>query len=172
VTGNRGGGLVRSVLDISADADEYTGFAVGFLTFGPGGTPTYTRAAVGGTSEAAPLVTGMVVAAQQGQRSSFGFLNTVLYRLAGTSALHDTRPLTARSPVAYRATVCDAADCIFEALTVMDDQRGPWRLYRAGHAQGLRQHGRRRHPGRPAIHHRIARAGDLGTASAPRVRAP
>ena len=61
------GGLVRSAPDISADADPFTGFALGALVFHRHRPPTYTVSDIGGTSLAAPLVAGMVTAAQQGQ---------------------------------------------------------------------------------------------------------
>ena len=121
--GNRGG-TVRSVPDISADADPFTGAAVGVLTFHnkSGKPPTYSQFPVGGTSEASPLVAGMVTAAQQGQPASFGLVNPALYQLAGTSALYDTLPLTSSSPVAYRGVACDPHDCGLWALTTFDDQ--------------------------------------------------
>jgi subtilase family serine protease len=123
--GNRGG-TIRSVPDISADADPFTGAAVGYLTFHnkSGKPPTYGQFAVGGTSESAPLVAGMVTAAQQGQPASFGFLDPVLYQLyqSDSGALHDTLPLTSSSPVAYRGVACDPHDCLLWALTTFDDQ--------------------------------------------------
>jgi subtilase family serine protease len=122
VGGDRGPRVVRSVPDISAAAGEYTGFSFGYLTFPAGKPPVYQHAAVGGTSEAAPLVAGMVIAAQQGQASWFGFLDPALYRLNGTSAFNQTLPLTPRSPVAYRAMACGANDCGLESLSVTDDQ--------------------------------------------------
>lgn len=121
--GNRGG-LVRSVPDISADADPFTGAAVGVLTFHnkSGKPPTYGQFPVGGTSEAAPLVAGMVAAAQQGQPASFGLVNPALYRLSGSSALYDALPLTSTSPAAYRGVACSPHDCGLWALTRFDDQ--------------------------------------------------
>jgi len=121
--GNRGG-TVRSVPDISADADPFTGFAVGLLTFHnkSGRPPTYGQFPVGGTSESSPLVAGMVAAAQQGQPAAFGFANPALYQLAGSSALTDTLPLTSSSPVAYRGVACDPHDCGAWALSTFDDQ--------------------------------------------------
>jgi subtilase family serine protease len=120
--GNRGG-TVRSVPDISADADPYTGFAEGYLTFpAKSGPPTYNQSPIGGTSESAPLVAGMVAAAQQGQPAAFGFVNPALYKLAGTSALHDPLPLTGRSPVADRAVACDPDNCLLWNLITFDDQ--------------------------------------------------
>jgi subtilase family serine protease len=121
--GNRGG-TVRSVPDISADADPFTGAAVGLLTFHnkSGKPPTYFQFPVGGTSEAAPLVAGMVTAAQQGQPASFGLINPALYQLADSSALYDALPLTSSSPVAYRGMACPPHDCGLWALTTFDDQ--------------------------------------------------
>jgi subtilase family serine protease len=116
-------GAARSVPDISADADATTGFALGLLTFPVGGgTPTYGQTLIGGTSLAAPLVAGLVTAAQQGQPVPFGFLNPVLYRLSGTDAFHDTLPLTSHSPALYRAVYCPAAVCRINALIAFDDQ--------------------------------------------------
>jgi subtilase family serine protease len=119
--GNRSG-LVRTVPDISALADPFTGFAVGLLNFNSQGNPIgYFEAAYGGTSVAAPLVAGMVADAEQGQRP-FGFLNPALYRLAGTSAIHDALPITSKTPARYHGVVCDQAMCGLLSLTSFDDQ--------------------------------------------------
>src|SRR5579875_2106775 len=80
------GGAVRSVPDISADADPFTGMAVGILSFPKGGKPVYSETDIGGTSEASPLVAGIVTAAQQGQAVPFGFINPTLYKLNKTNA--------------------------------------------------------------------------------------
>ncbi len=74
---------VRSAPDVSMDGDEITGFAVGLLSFPKGKPPKYGTLTVGGTSISSPMVAGMVTAAQQGQSRPFGFLNPVLYKLAG-----------------------------------------------------------------------------------------
>ena len=37
---------------------------------------------------------GLVADAQQGQKTTFGFVNPLIYRLAGTKALHDILPVT------------------------------------------------------------------------------
>ena len=124
------GGHVRSVPDISADADIFTGVRVGLLQFHPGQPPTYAQITVGGTSVAAPLVAGMVTAAQQGQPRPFGFLNPALYKLAGTRAFFTTRPLTSKSPPLDRGTVCRSGcqtvcpshSCQILGLTTFDDQ--------------------------------------------------
>ena len=124
IAGNRGGS-VRSVPDISADADPFTGFAVGLLTFSttnPNAPPTFGESAFGGTSLAAPLVAGIVIAAQQGQHTSFGLINPAVYKLGRTSAIHDALPLTSHSPALFRGTACDAATCGAQVLTTFDDQ--------------------------------------------------
>jgi subtilase family serine protease len=120
--GNRGG-LVRALPDISADADPFTGLAVGLLSFNNQGVPTgYSETPYGGTSLAAPLVAGMVTAAEQGQHRTFGFLDPALYRLAGTSAVNDVLPLTAKTPSRYRGVACDVNQCGVLLLTQFDDQ--------------------------------------------------
>ncbi len=118
--GNRGG-LVRSVPDISADADPYTGMAVGILNITTKKT-TYVQETYGGTSVASPLVAGMVTAAQQGHKSAFGDIDPILYRLLGTAAVNDTLPLTSASPVLYRAIVCDQYTCGLELAAEFDVQ--------------------------------------------------
>ncbi|HEY3735662.1 MAG TPA: protease pro-enzyme activation domain-containing protein [Streptosporangiaceae bacterium] len=119
--GNRGG-PVRSVPDISADADQFTGMAVGILSFSKGSPPAFGEILIGGTSLATPLVAGMVTAAQQGLSAPFGFANPVLYKLSGTGAYHDALPLGSTSPSSYRGTFCDAATCRANLLTTFDDQ--------------------------------------------------
>jgi subtilase family serine protease len=118
--GNRGG-LVRSVPDISADADPYTGMAVGVLVTVKKKTE-YVQYIYGGTSVASPLVAGMVTAAQQGQKSAFGNIDPILYKLLGTDAVNDTLPLTKASPVLYRGVVCDQYTCGIELATQFDVQ--------------------------------------------------
>jgi len=121
VPGDRGG-PVRSVPDLSADGDFLTGMAVGLLTPHKHGPATFGFQRIGGTSLAAPLVAGMVTAAQQGQRAPFGFLNPVLYAMAGTGALRDVRPQDGRTNPLYRAIFCPAEDCFQTSLNVADDQ--------------------------------------------------
>jgi subtilase family serine protease len=119
--GNRGG-RVRSAPDISADADPFTGFAEGVLTFHSRRPPTFSEFDIGGTSLASPLVAGMVTAAQQGEPTPFGFTDPAIYKLAGTNAYFDTLPLTAQSPRSFRGVACDAAVCGRQLLTTFDDQ--------------------------------------------------
>jgi subtilase family serine protease len=99
-------GTSRSAPDISADADPFTGINVGLL-HSSHGKQVFTEESIGGTSESSPLVAGMVTAAQQGQQVPFGFVNPALYKLNGTSAFHDTLPLTSKSPALYRGIECD-----------------------------------------------------------------
>ncbi|HEV2372284.1 MAG TPA: protease pro-enzyme activation domain-containing protein [Streptosporangiaceae bacterium] len=113
----------RSVPDISADADLFTGMAVGLLE------PinhklTYVQIDVGGTSVAAPLVAGMVTAAQQGQPMPFGFTDPTLYKLFGSSAFNDTLPVTSSTAAADRGALCPTAfQCSNVPLLAMFDQQ-------------------------------------------------
>ena len=128
--GNRGG-TVRSVPDISADADPFTGFAVGLLTFHTKKhlPPSYAQFPVGGTSVSSPTVAGMVIAAQQGQSGPFGFVNPAIYKLAGTSAFLDPLPLTSSSPALYRGIVCPGYTCGITGLLTNDDQSSSLPFY-------------------------------------------
>jgi subtilase family serine protease len=122
-TGNRGG-LVRTVPDISADGDPFTGMTIGMLSYGPQGNLTgYFEQSLGGTSLATPLVAGILADAEQGSRA-LGFINPALYKLARLkpSVFHDAKPLTARSSANYRGVACDATMCGLLSLTTFDDQ--------------------------------------------------
>jgi subtilase family serine protease len=119
--GNRPG-LVRSEPDLAADADLFTGFATGVLNFPKGKPPKFAELTVGGTSMASPLVAGIVADAQQGQQAAFGFTDPVLYKLNGTSALHDILPSTSSTPGEFRGEVCNVAFCGDLSLVTFDDQ--------------------------------------------------
>jgi subtilase family serine protease len=116
----------RSVPDISADADPFTGFAEGQLTFStsdPSQPPVYSESDIGGTSLATPLIAGLVADAQQGQAAPFGFINPVLYKLASTSAIRDVLPVTSKTPAQYRGSWCPAAACNgVQGMVEFDDQ--------------------------------------------------
>jgi subtilase family serine protease len=110
---------MRSSPDVSADGAD--GLIVGEIN----ADGTYVNINDAGTSLSAPLVAGMVVAAQQGQAEPFGFLNPALYKLAGTPAFYDTLPVTSSDPVLWRAQVCPATVSPCEAGTMLwitDDQ--------------------------------------------------
>jgi subtilase family serine protease len=115
-------GPVRSSPDISADADPFTGFAVGMLVTNKKKQLVYVEETFGGTSESSPLVAGMVTAAQQGQPRSFGFINPAIYRLVKTSALYDTLPIGDYKSVSYRGVFCPTETCGMPVLTTFDDQ--------------------------------------------------
>ena len=85
----------RTVPDLAADADTSTGMLTGYIASGTAAKPgPYQTQVNGGTSLACPLVAGLVADAQQGQASAFGFINPLIYRLAGTSAFHDILPVS------------------------------------------------------------------------------
>jgi len=118
------GGLVRTVPDISAVGDPFTGMATGLLSFNAKGNVTgYFEESIGGTSLAAALVAGVVADAEQGA-GSFGFLNPALYQLAKTTpgAFNDALPLSPKTPAAYRGVACDQDTCGTLALATFDDQ--------------------------------------------------
>ena len=122
-TGNRGG-LVRTIPDISAVGDPFTGMAVGMLSFNAQGIVTgYFEQSIGGTSLATPLVAAIVADAEQGSRW-FGFINPALYKLAKTqpAAFNDPKPLSAKTAARYRGVACDQATCGVISLTTFDDQ--------------------------------------------------
>jgi subtilase family serine protease len=118
------GGLVRTVPDISAVGDPFTGMATGMLSFNAQGNVTgYFEESIGGTSLAATLVAAVVADAEQGSRA-FGFLNPALYQLAKTGAgvFHDAQALSGGTPAKYRGVACDQDTCGVLALTTFDDQ--------------------------------------------------
>jgi subtilase family serine protease len=119
--GNRGG-LIRSVPDIGAIADPFTGMAVGLLNINSQGMVTgFSLQPIGGTSLATPVVAGIVADAEQYQRP-FGFLNPALYKLAKTNAYHDALPITGATPARYHGVACDEAMCGLLSLTTFDDE--------------------------------------------------
>lgn len=107
LAGNRGG-LVRAVPDISASANQFTAVAVGILNSqGQFGTE-----AVGGTSEASPLIAGMLADAEQGTGKTLGFLNPRLYGLSGSSAITDVLGQSNSTPALDRDDVlCNGPEC-------------------------------------------------------------
>jgi subtilase family serine protease len=101
---NKAGNPGRTVPDISADADPYSGMLFGLIVVKPNGKALrYTTFRQAGTSMATPLVAGMVADAEQGRRKNLGFLNPLLYSLAGSQAFHDILPVSPSDPQVDRS---------------------------------------------------------------------
>ncbi len=113
----------RTVPDIAADGDPDSGLLTGYIASGTDAHPgPYQTEPNAGTSLATPLVAGLVADAQQGQKSAFGFINPLLYRLAGTPALRDILPVTASMPQQDRDAWQAASGGASPAVDVFDSQ--------------------------------------------------
>lgn len=111
----------RAVPDIAADGDPDTGMLTGYIESTSHGKPgPYRTMPNAGTSLATPLIAGLVADAQQGRTTPFGFIDPLLYRLAGTSALHDALPVTASTPQQDRGAYVTGDG--FVGLDVFDSQ--------------------------------------------------
>lgn len=112
----------RAVPDISAVADAFTGIQQVDVEKTKSGDQ-YWVFADGGTSLAAPLVAGMVATVQQ-KGTRLGFANPALYQLAGTSAVHDTLPVTKSTRPSRSAVFCPASNelCGIKSLQTLDSQ--------------------------------------------------
>jgi subtilase family serine protease len=96
---NKAGKAGRTVPDISADADPYSGMLFGLIVTHPNRkTTSYEPFRQAGTSTSTPLIAGIVADAEQGQPGNFGFLNPLLYSLAGSQAFHDILPVSPSGP--------------------------------------------------------------------------
>jgi subtilase family serine protease len=96
---NKAGQAGRTVPDISADADPYSGMLFGLIVTHPNRkTTSYEPFRQAGTSTSTPLIAGIVADAEQGQPGNFGFLNPLLYSLAGSRAFHDILPVSPSDP--------------------------------------------------------------------------
>lgn len=74
----RGATKMRTVPDVAADADPYTGMYYGVTTDG-----AFALGAIGGTSLSTPLFAGIQALAQQNRPFAIGFANPLLYEVAG-----------------------------------------------------------------------------------------
>ena len=113
----------RAVPDIAADADTDSGLLTGYIATGSNSHPgPYQTQENAGTSLATPLIAGLAADAQQGQKSDFGFINPLLYCLAGTQALHDILPVTASMPQQDQDAYEQGSGLESTALDVFDSQ--------------------------------------------------
>jgi subtilase family serine protease len=87
-SGRRSTRPMRVVPDVSADADPYTGIAVGQSTL-VHGHYVFVMGSVGGTSQACPTIAGIQASAQQAAGGPLGFAAPAIYDRYGTSAFHD-----------------------------------------------------------------------------------
>ena len=111
----------RAVPDVAMPADPNTGMLVGETQAFPNGTH-YGEYRIGGTSLASPLMAGVVAVADDAAGYAHGFINPALYRMLGTRAVHDVRPL------GYRI-----AEVRTDYVNGVNDAQGKfWRLRTAG----------------------------------------
>jgi subtilase family serine protease len=112
-----GGPAMRVEPDISADADPYTGYRLGYTDPSSGAwvTPTY-----GGTSLATPLVSAMVADASQGRATPIGFFNPLLYQIASKRTIHDVLPT--RTPVGIAFTSTNNASICYTSCLITQDR--------------------------------------------------
>ncbi|TVZ03648.1 serine protease [Trebonia kvetii] len=79
----------RAVPDIAALADPNAGYLIGETQTFPDGTAKYSEYRIGGTSLASPIVAGIMALANQAAGQPLGFVNPLLYKLAGSAAFND-----------------------------------------------------------------------------------
>ncbi len=114
---HRYGGPARRVEpDISADADPYTGYRLGYTDPGTG---AWTRVTFGGTSLATPLVAAMVADASQHRATAVGFFNPLLYSMK-SRGLHDVLPT--RIPVGIAFTSTNPASLCYTSCLITEDR--------------------------------------------------
>jgi subtilase family serine protease len=87
------GSPTRVVPDIAMAGDPNTGFEVGETQVFPDGT-YWDQYRIGGTSLSSPLLAGVFAVAGQAAGHPLGFVNPLLYKLVGTSAVYDTKAPT------------------------------------------------------------------------------
>jgi subtilase family serine protease len=115
----------RVVPDVSAVGDPNTGFLVGETQTFPDGTAKYSEYRIGGTSLASPVFAGIMAIADQAARRPHGFANPALYRLYGSKALYDPKPLSGVGVVRvdYVNSV-DATEGLVTSLRSLDVEVG------------------------------------------------
>ena len=114
----------RAYPDIAMDGDPQTGMLVGETQTFPDGSVRYSEYRIGGTSLSSPLYAGIEALADQAAGRPHGFVNPALYRLNGTSAVHDVRgpsPHPALVRVNYNNSV-DASEGTSVILRSLDDE--------------------------------------------------
>ncbi len=79
----------RAVPDIAMDGDPTTGMLVGETQTWSDGSVSYDTYRIGGTSVSCPLFAGIMALADQRAHHAHGFVNPLLYSLAGTRAYRD-----------------------------------------------------------------------------------
>jgi subtilase family serine protease len=113
----------RAAPDLAADGDTNTGMLTGYIGSGTDQKPgPYQTEVNAGTSLATPLIAGLVADAQQGQSSPLGFINPLIYRLAGTAAFHDVLPVDASTPQQDRDAYTAASGSDPVMLDAFDSQ--------------------------------------------------
>jgi len=111
----------RAVPDIAAIADPNTGFLVGETQTFPDQSVKYSEYRIGGTSLASPVMAGVEAIADQAAGRPHGFANPAIYRLAGSSALHDIVPGPARAVVRVDfANLVDPSAGLVYSLRTLD----------------------------------------------------
>ena len=115
---------MRTIPDVSMDADPSTGMLVGETQTFPDGT-YYDQYRIGGTSLASPLMAGTVARADGASGTSAGFLNPKLYSMAGNATdFNDITPATTPQDVVrsdYLNEV-DSSDGIVYSARTFDDE--------------------------------------------------
>jgi subtilase family serine protease len=122
------GAVDRAVPDISADADPNSGILQGIIET-VNHKPVYVTFLDGGTSLASPLVAGIIADASQGQPSSFGFINPLLYSLSGSDAYNDALPVTSSTPVLDQTAFTPPSLAGLPLLNPLDAQGTAYEAY-------------------------------------------
>ena len=106
------------------DGDPTTGMLVGETQKFPDGT-YYDQYRIGGTSLSSPLFAGVMADADQAAGTPLGFVNPLLYKLAGRRRLERvlrrrSRPASRRSSRATTSTSIDAEEGTLTSVRMLD----------------------------------------------------